>query len=166
MMKITVNTVDHECADLPDDWIKADFMLIQATNAPYGWTPIKYQPADEFFLFPNSNRTTCGRSTIRGRTIYFGGPIDALNGTPFRMHYYAEVPVFSDDTPSWLYTKYPALYRYAALMHADLHAVGEEMTAAGLKVLVEDEITKLNNQHLLAKASGSRINRSRMRSFG
>jgi hypothetical protein len=74
--------------------------------------------------------------------------------------------VFADDTPSWVYTKYPNLYLFSALMHADLHAVGEEQSAANLKQLVEDMITKLNDQYLRAKASGSRITRSRVRSFG
>ena len=104
MMKTAIDTVDHACANLPDDWIKADFMLIQNTGAPQGWIPIRYQPRDEFFRVsnipasgdpPNTRfQSTFGRYTIEGGTIYFGGPIDATNGTSFRMHYYAQVPVF------------------------------------------------------------------------
>ena len=39
-------------------------------------------------------------------------------------------------------------------MHADLHAQGEEQSAATMKQLVEDMIQKLNAGHLGAKASG------------
>jgi hypothetical protein len=174
MMKVAIDTVDHSCASLPDDWIQADYMLIQAPSTPQGWFPIEYMPSEKFFRIPNtphssSNNqfvTTFGYYTIRGRTVYFGGPIDAVNGTSFRMHYYAQVPVFSDDVDSWVYTKYPSLYRSAALMHADLHAVGEEDKAGGLKMLVEDQIQKLNDLHRRAKASGSRLHRGHVRSFG
>jgi hypothetical protein len=58
------------------------------------------------------------------------------------------------------------LYLSAAMMNAFLHAVGEEDKAAGAKQLTEDTIQKLNADHLRAKASGSRVTRTRMRSFG
>lgn len=174
MLKVAVDTVDHSCAQLPDDWLESDFMLIQTAAAPEGWTPIRYQARDDFFRLPSTPHssdnvkyiTTFGRYTIEGRTIYFGGPIDATQGTAFRMHYYAEVPAFSDTVDSWIYTKYPSLYLYAALMHSEMHAVGEEDKAGGMKMLVEDMITKLNNLHLKAKASGSRLGRGHTRSFG
>jgi flagellar motor switch protein FliG len=47
-----------------------------------------------------------------------------------------------------------------------LHAVGEEQSAGAMKQLTEDEIQKLNAQHLRSKASGSRVTRTRSRSFG
>ena len=175
MIKVSINTVDHSCADLPDDWLESDFMLIQTPSSPEGWTPIRYMSTDEFFRVSDIPRFSTNnvkylsnftRYTIRGRTIYFGGPIDAINGTPFRMHYFAEVPVFSDTVDSWIFTKYPSLYLYAALMHSEMHAVGEEDKAGGMKMLVEDMITKLNNIHLRARASGSRLARGRTRSFG
>jgi hypothetical protein len=51
-------------------------------------------------------------------------------------------------------------------MHADLHAVGEEQSAANMKTLAEDMIQKLNNEHMRSRASGSRLTRTRARSFG
>ena len=80
--------------------------------------------------------------------------------------YYAEVPVLSDTETSWVYSKYPQLYLFASLMHADLHAQGEEQQAGNLKALTEDIIQKLNAAHLGAKASGSRVTTPRRRSFG
>ena len=102
-------------------------------------------------------------------TRWYAPPVfttDAVNGVGYKIAYYGEVPVFSDAQSSWIYTKYPSLYLFAALMHSDLHAVGEEDKAAGLKQLVEDQIQKLNAAHLAAKASGSRVTRTRVRSFG
>ena len=74
-----------------------------------------------------------GYYTIEGREITFGGTPDAINGIGYKISYYGEVPVIADATPSWIYTKYPSLYLYGSLMHADLHAVGEEDNAARMK---------------------------------
>ena len=175
MITTANNLAIDGCSVLPDDWLQADFMLIASTGTPTGWYPIHYKARDEFFKQPAtpasgnyhpSPNTTYGFYTIEGRTIYFGGPTDPVNGIEFQMSYYAEVPVFSDATPSWVYTKYPSLYLYAALMNADLHAVGEEDKAGTMKQLAEDMINKLNIQHQYAKTSGSRVNRTRTRGFG
>jgi hypothetical protein len=174
MIATSQNTVTCGCATLPDDWLESDLMLI-AGISPTGWVPIRYKPRDEFFRLPatpysgtyfaNYN-STFGSYTIEGRTIFFGGVPDELEGTLYQMNYYQEVPVMATAGSSWVYTKYPSLYLYGSLMHADLHAVGEEDKAGAMKNLAEDMITKLNNDHLRAKASGSRLNRMRVRSFG
>jgi hypothetical protein len=173
MLKTVVNTVDHDCAKLPDDWLESELMLIQTTGAPTGWTPIRYQPRDEFFRSPSATtpyyslrKTTYSRYTIQGRTIYFGGAIDPINGQGFRMDYFARVPIFSDTVPSWVYTYHPGMYLAAARGYAKLHAVGEEDKAGGMKMLVEDQIQKLNNDYLKSKSSGSRLSRGHTRSFG
>lgn len=173
MINTVTGLIAADCAPLPTDWLESDLTLIQNVNAPTGWSPIHYQPRDEFFRSrntPYSTQTTrptnYGYYTIEGRQIYFGGPPNTTDGVSYQISYYQEVPVFSDTNPSWVYTKYPSLYRYAALMHADLHAVGEEQNAANMKTLCEDMIQKLNAVHYRSRASGSRLNRTRMRSFG
>lgn len=175
MINTAQNTVTCGCSTLPDDWLESDLMLIGNALTPTTWAPIRYRPRDEFFRLPatpysgtyfaNYN-STYGSYTIEGRTIFFGGVPDEVEGRLFQLNYYQEVPVFSDSVNSWVYTKYPALYRYAALMHADLHAVGEEDKAGMMKQLCEDMIGKLNADHARARASGSRLARSRVRSFG
>jgi hypothetical protein len=167
-----VNNVTQGCAVLPDNWLESDFMLI-AANTPTGWWPINYKPRDQFYREPSTTSTyhsydnsTYGYYTIEGREIIFGGPVDALEGTQFQMSFYSEIPVFSDTVDSWVYTKYPSLYRYCALIHADLHAIGEEQSSANMKALAEDMIQKLNAAHRYARASGSRIARGHIRSFG
>lgn len=173
MINTVTGLIAADCAPLPLDWLESDLVLIANVNAPTGWSPIEYQPRAEFFRTPSTpystwqyKPTTYGRYTIEGRQIFFGGPPDTVNGTNFQISYYAEVPVFSDANPSWVYTKYPSLYRYAALMHADLHAVGEEQNAANMKQLCEDMIQKLNADHYRSRASGSRLARGHKRSFG
>lgn len=175
MIKTVVNQVDHSCAALPSDWLESDFVLLQNDNAPQGWMPIRYKARDEFFREPNTplssslwrTKATRGFYTVEANTIWIGGTIDEIQGTAVRMFYFADVPVFSDTTDSWIYTKYPSMYLYAALMHAELHAIGEEDKAVGLKALVEDQIKKLNDAYRMAKASGSRVAKGRTgRSFG
>ena len=173
MIATAQNLTTDGCAQLPDDWLESDLMLI-AANTATGWMPIRYKPRDDFFRQPNTSSTywpsnqnsTYGFYTIEGRTLYFGGPVDPVNGTTFQLSYYAEVPVFSDANPSWVYTKLPSLYLHAALMHADLHAIGEEDKAGLMKQLAEDEIMKLNAAHQRARTSGSRLATGHRRSFG
>lgn len=141
-----------------------NLVKIANDNGADGFLPIRYKARDEFFNLRDT--WAYGYYTIEGRTITFGGTPDAINGLNYLISYYGEVPVFADDTPSWIYTKYPSLYLYGSLMHADLHGVGEEDKAGAMKQLTEDMITKLNADHLRSKASGSRVTRSRVRSFG
>ena len=162
------------CAPLPDDWLEMDFVRIACSAVPTGFVPIVYKPRDEFFRMgdspysttSSSYASTAGKYTLEGRQIFIGGPPDTVNGQVVRLDYYGQVPVFSDTTPSWVYTKFQSLYRCAALMHADLHAVGEEQQAANLKQLAEDMIMKLNADYMRSRASGSRLSRTRIRSFG
>ena len=167
MINTATNTVTCRCSTLPDDWLEfvsGAGVEIANPNGANGWLPLRYKPRDEFFNL--NDNWAYGYYTIQGRVITFGGSPDALEGIPYQIAYFGEVPVFSDTQDSWVYTKYPAMYRYAALINADLHAVGEEDKAANMKQLAEDMINKLNADHERAKASGSRLKRSRIRSFG
>jgi hypothetical protein len=164
MIEWADNIVTCRCSPLPDDWLQMDLVKIQNSNGADGYLPIRFKSRDEFFNLTDD--WAYGYYTIEGRTIFFGGSPDTTEGIPFRIAYYGEVPVFSETQDSWVYDKYPALYLDAALYHAALHAVGEEQSAANFKQLTEDQIQKLNALHLKAKASGSRVTRSRVRSFG
>jgi hypothetical protein len=167
MIQTDDGLINSRCAPLTDDWLEfvSDAGVKMAnTNAADGYLPLRYLARDQFFNSVDSR--AYGFYTIQGRIIYFGGTPDQVDGIAYRTTYYGEVPVFADTTPSWVYTKYPSLYRYAALINADLHAVGEEQSSANMKQLAEDMIQKLNADHLRSKASGSRIKRSRVRTFG
>jgi len=170
MIQNDMALIASRCAPLPDNWLEMDLVSIADPSYPSGFAPLVYKPRDEFYR-TNDNYAAgqyeCrGLYTISGRNIVIGGAPDTVNGQQVRISYYGEVPVFSDTNPSWIYTKYPSLYLYASLMHADLHAVGEEDKAGAMKQLTEDGIQKLNAQHRYARASGSRLSRSRIRSFG
>ena len=164
MIKSVDGLIASRCAPLPDDWLEFSLVRIGNDNVPSGFVPIRYKSRDEFFKLPD--KWGFGFYTIEGRQLFIGGAPDTVNGQTVRMSYYGEVPVFSDDVDSWVYTKYPNLYLSAAMMHAYMHAVGEEQQAALSKQLAEDEIAKLNKEWDLAKASGSRLTRTRVRSFG
>ena len=163
-----IHTVDAliagRCALLPDDWLESDFTRLANPNSPTGFSPIYYKPRAEFWLADDSDSQWT--FTIEGRQIFVGGAPDDVNGRTVRIDYYQEVPVFADDQDSWVYTRFQSMYRYAALMNTSLHAVGEEQNSSLLKQLCEDMIQKLNANHYRARASGSRLMRSRVRSFG
>lgn len=152
------------CAALPADWLAMDLVRVANENGADGFLPARYKSRDEFFNQRDTH--TWMYYTIVGTQIYFGGTPDPVDGTVYKIAYYGEVPVFSDTQPSWIFSKHPQLYLFASLMHADLHAVGEEQQAANLKQMAEDQIQKLNTAHLGAKASGSRVTMPRRRSFG
>ena len=164
MIQFNEALIASRCAPLPDDWLQMELVRIGNDNVPDGFIPIRYKSRDEFFT--TVDKWTYGFYTIQGRQIFIGGYPDDVNGQTVKLTYYGEVPVFSDDQDSWVYSKYPTLYLYGSLMHADLHAVGEEDKAGSLKQLVEDMIQKLNANHAMSRASGSRVTRTRTRSFG
>jgi len=164
MIKSAIVTSTERCATIPDDWLEFDLVEMASDQVPGGWKPIRYKSRDEFMKLPD--KWALNHYTIEGRTIFFGGTPDDVEGIQFQIFYFGEVPVFSDTVDSWVYTKYPSLYLSAAMMHAYLHAIGEEAQAANAKQFTEDMIQKLNVEHNLSKASGSRLTRSRVRSFG
>lgn len=159
--------IASRCAPLPDDWLEMDFVRLAVAPSAYypsGFAPIVYKPRAEFFATQDEN--AMGIYTIEGRQIFIGGLPNTIEGQTVRIDYYQEVPVFSDTQDSWVYTKFPALYLNAALYRAALHAVGEEQSAINFKQLTDEAIQKLNAQHRYARASGSRLARTRTRSFG
>ncbi|HEY1881347.1 MAG TPA: hypothetical protein VGG68_15580 [Caulobacteraceae bacterium] len=164
MIQFDDGIITSRCAELPDDWLAMDLVRVANTSGADGFLTARYKSRDEFFNQQDSY--TWMYYTLVGTTMFFGGTPVVPDGTEYKLVYYGEVPVFSDTQDSWIYTKYPQLYLFASLMHADLHAVGEEQQAANLKQLAEDMIQKLNTAHLGAKASGSRVTRSRLRTFG
>ena len=164
MIKFSQALINGRCIVLPDDWLAMELVRIANPNVPSGFLPIRYKSRDEFYT--TTDNWMYGFYTIQGRELFIGGAPNAINGQETLITYYGEVPVFSDVQDSWVYTKYPSLYLSAAMMHAFLHAVGEEDKAAGAKQLTEDTINKLNALHMTSRASGSRVVRSRIRSFG
>jgi hypothetical protein len=164
MIKMSQNLITDRCSALPDDWLQMELVRIANPNVPDGFIPIRYKSRDEFYNLVDN--WAYGFYTIQGRQIFVGGAPNTLDGQTLKITYYGEVPVFSDDQDSWVFTKYPNLYLSAAMMYAFMHAVGEEAQAAAAKQLTEDTINKLNAQHQMSRASGSRVTRSRTRSFG
>jgi hypothetical protein len=163
MIQFDEALITSRCAPLPDDWLQMELVRIANENYADGFAPIRYKSRDEFFTLTDKN--ALNYYTIQGRQIWIGGTPDDTEGQVIKITYYGQVPVFADDEDSWVYTHFPTLYRYCALIHSDLYAVGEEQKAQGLKQLAEDMIKKLNDNHLLSKASGSRLTRTRTRRF-
>ena len=164
MIQFDQALIVDRCAPLPDDWLQMELVRINNANVPDGFIPIRYKSRDEFFT--TTDNWMYGFYTIQGRQIFIGGTPDTINGQTLKITYYGEVPDFIQDDSSWVYQKYGTLLLNATMMAAYLHAVGEEDKAAGAKQLCEDMIQKLNALHATSRASGSRLVRSRVRSFG
>jgi hypothetical protein len=164
MIEMDDGLIASRCAPLPGDWLAMDLVRVANDAGADGFLPARYKSRDEFFN--QRDDRTWMYYTIVGTQIYFGGTPNPTDGTVYKIVYYGEVPVFSDTQTSWVYTKYPSLYLSAAMMHAYMHAVGEEQNASNSKALAEDQIQKLNAAHLGAKASGSRVTMPRHRTFG
>lgn len=164
MIQFDDGLITARCAQLPDDWLAMDLVRVANSNGADGFLPARYKSRDEFFNQVDTK--TWMYYTLVGTQMFFGGTPDPVNGTEYKIVYYGEVPVLSDTQTSWIYTKHPQLYLSAAMMHAYLHAVGEEQQAAQAKALTEDMIQKLNAAHLGSKASGSRVTMPRKRTFG
>lgn len=164
MISTVTNQVTCRCSPLPDDWLEAYLVFVANSKGANGWLPIRYKSNDEFFNL--RDWSAYGYYTTVGRVMNFGGPPEALEGISYRMNYFQEVPPLNDTTDSWVYTKYPNLYLWASLSNAALHAVGEEASAANFSQLADGIIKALNADWLRAKASGSRVTKTRTRSFG
>ena len=93
--------VVDRCAPLPDDWLEflpdAGVKLANGNGAD-GFLPIRYKSDDEFFNLKDG--WAYGYYTIFGRKLYFGGTPDTVNGIVYKIAYFGEVPVFSDETSS------------------------------------------------------------------
>lgn len=140
----------------PPDWREADF--IRATNGP----PYRFKPRDDFYSMTQDSNEA--RYTISGNFIEFGGTIDPTDGVPIELHYYGDVPPLV-EAATWLSTKYPRLYTAATLAVTEAYGFDPEKT-----LFWETETTRLlqnlNKEHLLSKASGSRLTATRRKGFG
>ena len=158
MIQIDDGLITSRCAPLPADWLAMDLVRVANENGADGFCTARYKARDEFFNQRDRQRGCTTRSSAR--QMYFGGTPDPVDGT-VQARLLRRGPGLRRHQQSWIYTKYPHLYLFAAFMHAGLHAVGEEQVAANFKQLAEDMIQKLNAAHLGSKASGSRVTRPR-----
>lgn len=156
MIQIDYALITKQRVKLPADWIASDFLLDENR------IPLRYLPRDEFYA--QGVDEAIGTYTITGNYIAFGGPVDLVEGNTVEMAYYGMIPKLGDD-PTWLITKYPSLYLHAALSAASAYGIEDER-AIGWEASVSSKIARLNQSHLVSKASGSRISRGLRKGFG
>lgn len=144
-------------SDLPADWQEIDFVKLQDS------TPIRYESRDDFF---NDTTETNVRYTIIGNYILFGGIIDPLTPLTVELSYYANVPMLTDDVDneSWITVKHLWLITTKTLIYGSAYGV-EDNRAAGWKAAADELVAKMNEDHLKAKASGSRLRRKVSRGY-
>ena len=149
MIQFDQSLVVSRCVPLPDDWLQMELVRIANPNVPDGYIPIATR-AETNFTRPKTAGWLAS-TPFRGGRFHLAARPTRSTAITSRSHTTARFRSFRDQTTSWIYTKYPSLYLSPSLMHADMHAVGEEDKAAMMKQLVEEMINKLN-----AAACGAR----------
>jgi hypothetical protein len=150
----TGNVIDREVS-LPTDWLQAHLI-----RRPDG-RPIRYKSQDEFYNLVDDRAS--GYYTINGRNLVLGGAPE-LTGQIITLDYYGKIPPMT-TTSTWLYDNYQTLYLNAVMIYASAFGVEDER-AMGFESQVAKMIEQLNETHLKSKSSGSRVTRTRTRSFG
>ena len=107
-----------------------DLVRVENENGADGFLTARYKARDEFFNQRDTH--TWMYYSIVGTKMFFGGTPDPLDGTRYRIAYYGEVPALSDTQHELDLHEIPGALSQRPLMHAALHAVGEEQTAATL----------------------------------
>lgn len=155
MIQIDTATISSGRVLLPADWIELDYVR------PLGFDgDLRFKPRGDFYAYKANNR---GFYTISGNYLFIGDAIP-LEGFGVELTYYGRVPPLN-ATPTWLHTLYPSLPLFSALSFAMLYGIEDERIP-GLVAAMNAQIQKLNEQHLMSKASGSRLTRTRPRSYG
>lgn len=158
MIQIDTATVTDPRVTLPSDWIEADFVRV------VGGRPLVFKNRHDFYT-PNDQGTydNRGKYTIVGKYIVLG---DAGVSTPLdiEMSYYGDIPVMENDD-TWMQTRYPLMYLFATLEVGSLYGLEDDRMGMWKDRRVE-MTQKLNDAHMKAKASGSRLSFKSRGGFG
>ena len=133
--------------DLPDDWLA--FKRISSAAEPR----IEFMPPDQLWDLPTPGSATA--YSIEGRRLLYGQiPAADLDLT---VRYYAHPGNLSDSiATTWLLTKAPSAYLYAALLEAYLWAKNPAKVGEYGKLL-DDVLAGLDSQDKAAMISGGAL---------
>ena len=80
--------IASRCAPLPDDWLAMDLVRVQNSNGADGFLPARYKARDHFFN--QRDKHTWMTYTFVGKTMFFGGTPDPVDGTEYKIQALAE----------------------------------------------------------------------------
>lgn len=139
----------------PMDWLDLDFVRV------IDGEPLEFLDRTTFYRKPLVSQIRY--YTITGNWLVVGGPPTEEATREIEMSYYASVPPL-EASNTWLQTKYPDLFLMATMVAASAYGVEDER-ATGFDASVKAAIQEINDQHSMAKASGSRLRRRTTRGY-
>jgi len=155
MLQIDVGLLIDQRYLLPADWRQLDFVRV------VGGKPLRYVPRDDFYN-PDKSADQPNCYTLTGNYLIVGGT--SADGLSVEISYYQSLPPLG-DTPTWPLIQYPMLFTLKPLAVASTYAFederGDRWEAQSAKL-----IDNINQEHLMSKASGSRLTQRHRRSFG
>jgi hypothetical protein len=164
MVQIDTGTIIDQRYLLPSDWRELIFVRI------VGGKVLRYIPKDDFYNADYSCDQKSGY-TLSGNYIIVGGtPVDVVyypDGINLEITYYQSLPLL-EDTVTWPLEEYPMMFTMKVLHVASTYSLEDERSTMW-KNQSDELIKEINDEHLLSKASGSRLTRrhlGQMRSFG
>lgn len=157
MIQIDTGLIVEHRYLLPSDWRAIDFIRV------IGDKPLRYTPRDDYYN-PDQNflDDLANVYTVTGNYVIIGAAATA--GTNVEISYYQDIPPLGDDT-TWFVTKYPTLFTLSVLHIASMYAIEDERQATWSEESAK-LVDEINGEHLVAKASGSRLTQRHRRSFG
>lgn len=159
MIQIDVGTILQDRVTLPSDWQELDFVR------RIGGGPLHYISRDEMYARNSRRVTETGeRYTITGNYLIVGGEVDDVDGKQLEISYYGDVPQLGDIT-NWVVQRHSGLLLAATLVAGTMYGIEDERIPI-FTAYATDTINTLNNNHKVARASGSVLNAPRRKGFG
>jgi len=141
---------DQNWVALPADFL--EFKRIRSDAEPR----IEYMTPDALEDLPPSGDAS--KYSIEGRRLLYGQTPDA--DLPLAVRYYAQLPVLDDSTTTWLLTKAPSVYLYAALVEGALFTKNSK-AAGEWGTLYDKAIAALESADEAAAISGGSLRMQR-----
>jgi len=148
MIQIDTGTLVDQRYLLPADWRELAFVRV------IDGRPLRYAPKDDFYN-PDFGEDAKKCYTLSGNYLMVGS--NTADGTLVEITYYQDLPPLDND-PTWPSVKYPTLFTLRTLTVASMYSIEDEravMWQQSSAALIEE----INREHLLSKASGSRLTR-------
>lgn len=158
MVQIDTAVLAENRVLMPSDWLEADMVrVVGGSILDFRAREAFYTPVDDD---PNYN---AGYFTISGNYLITGPGV--TDGATLELHYFQDIPPMTDPA-TWLKTKYPALFRFAAMASAEMYGRDFE-AAASWTGQASAIVTQLNDEYKASKTpQGQALKARKIKGFG
>ncbi len=159
MLQIDTGVVVVDRVLLPSDWVGLDLARV------VGGSPLTFRTREQFYTAnPNDENYNNGFYTISGNYLIVKS--GWLDGQTIELHYFQDIPPLTDPA-TFLLTKYPLLFQFAAMAVAENYA--RDFDAASVwEGKTTALVTQLNDEYTLSKTPKGQVLRAtpRRKGFG